>query len=79
MEVISMGEKELKELLIKESEEFKNVYERHQQCEKELEQLKNKDFHTDQDRLIERELKKRKLALKDRMYLIMTNYRRSLQ
>jgi uncharacterized protein YdcH (DUF465 family) len=74
-----MGEKELKELLIKENEEFKEVYERHQKCEKELDQLKKKDFQTDQDRLKERELKKKKLALKDKMYVIMTNYKKSLQ
>ena len=74
-----MGEKELKELLIKENEEFKEVYERHQECEKELAQLKKKDFQTDQDRLKERELKKKKLALKDKMYVIMTNYKKSRQ
>jgi len=74
-----MEEKELKELLIRENEEFKEVYERHQKCEKELDQLKKKDFHSDQDRLKERELKKKKLALKDKMYVIMTKYRKSLQ
>ena len=74
-----MGEKELKELLIKKSEEFKEVYERHQQCEKELDQLKKKDFQTDLDRLKVRELKKKKLALKDKMYVIMTNYKKSRQ
>ena len=74
-----MGEKELKEFLIKENKEFKVVYEQHQKCEKELDQLKKKDFQTDQDRLKERELKKKKLALKDKMYVIMTKYRKSLQ
>jgi len=74
-----MEEKELKELLIKENEEFKEVYERHQKCEKKLDQLKKKDFLTDQDRLKERELKKKKLALKDKMYVIMAKYRKSLQ
>jgi uncharacterized protein YdcH (DUF465 family) len=74
-----MGEKELKELLVKEDEEFKEVYERHQQCEKELDQLEKKDFLTDLDRLKVRELKKKKLSLKDKMYVIMTNYKKSRQ
>jgi len=74
-----MGEEELKELLIKENKEFKEVYERHQKCKKELDQLKRKDFQTDQDRLKERELKKKKLVLKDQMYVLMTKYKKSLQ
>jgi len=74
-----MGEEELKELLIKENEEFKEVYERHQKCKKELDQIKGKDIKTDQDRLKERELKKKKLALKDQMYVIMTKYKKSLR
>jgi len=74
-----MGEEELKELLIKENDEFKKAYQRHQKCEKELENLKKKDFQTEQDRLKQKELKKKKLALKDKMYVIMTNYKKSLQ
>jgi len=74
-----MGEEELKELLIKENDEFKKAYQRHQKCEKELDELKKKDFQTEQDRLKQRELKKKKLALKDKMYVIMTNYKKSLQ
>lgn len=74
-----MEEKELKELLMRESEEFKEAYGRHQKCEKELDQLKKKDFLTDKDRIKERELKKKKLALKDKMYIIMSKYRESLR
>ena len=74
-----MGEKELKELLIKENKEFRDVYKRHQECDKKLDELKKKDFQTDHDRLKERELKKKKLALKDKMYVIMTKYKKSLQ
>ena len=74
-----MGEEELKELLIKENDEFKKAYQRHQKCEKDLDRLKKKDFLADQDRLKERELKKKKLALKDKMYVIMAKYRKSLQ
>lgn len=70
-----MDEKELKEKLIKENKEFKEVYELHQQCEKELEKLRKKTYHTEKDSLNEIQLKKRKLILKDKMYHFMSKFR----
>ena len=74
-----MEEKELKELLLKENEEFKKAYNKHQQHERKLEKFKKKSFLTEEEKLEEKELKKKKLALKDRMYYLMTEYRKSLQ
>ena len=74
-----MEEKELKELLMKENEEFKEICELHQKYEDELGIFKQKGFLTEVERLKERELKKKKLALKDRMYFMMTEYSKSLQ
>ena len=74
-----MEEKELKELLLKENEEFRKAYREHQQHEKKLEKLKKKSFLTEEEKLKEKELKKKKLALKDRMYYLMSEYRKSLQ
>lgn len=73
-----MEENELKEVMIKENEEFRKAYQKHQQCEKRLEEFKKKGFLTEEDKLKEKELKKKKLALKDKMYYLMTEYRRSL-
>jgi hypothetical protein len=73
-----MDEKELKELMLKRNQEFKKLYEEHQSYEKKLENFKNKSFLTEEEELEERELKKRKLALKDRMYLLMAEFRKSL-
>jgi uncharacterized protein YdcH (DUF465 family) len=72
-----MEEKELKELLLREKKEFRDIFKKHQQCEKKLERLKKKTFLTEQERINERELKKRKLAFKDRMYVLMAEYRKS--
>lgn len=72
-----MEEKELKELLLREHKEFREVFRRHQQCEKKLERLKKKSFMTEDERIEEKELKKKKLAFKDRMYFLMTEYRKS--
>ena len=74
-----MDEKELEEKLIKENEEFRKVYELHQQCEKELERLGKKTYLSDEQKLEEKQLKKRKLALKDRMYHLMSKYGESLR
>ena len=74
-----MEEKVIKELLLRDNDEFKQAYEQHQKHEKKLEKLKAKSFLTEEEKLEERELKKMKLALKDRMYFIMTEYRKSLR
>lgn len=73
-----MEERELKELMIKQSEEFRKLYEEHQQCEKKLDLFKEKSFLTDEEKLEEKDLKKKKLALKDKMYLMMTKFKKSL-
>jgi len=72
-----MDEKELKELMVRESPDFRKVYEDHQTCEKALEELQNKAVLNDKDTLLEKELKKKKLALKDRMYSMMSDYRKT--
>ena len=73
-----MREKELKELLLKENEEFKKANQLHQQYEKKLDKLKAKSFLTETEKQEEKEIKKKKLALKDKMYYLMTEYKKSL-
>lgn len=74
-----MEERELKEVLLKKSKEFKKAFDLHQECERKLEKLKKKRSLTEEERLEEKGLKKKKLALKDRMYFLMAEYRKSLQ
>ena len=73
-----MREKELKELLLKENEEFKKANKLHQQYDKKLEKLKAKSFLTEKEKQEVIELKKKKLALKDKMYYLMIEYKKSL-
>lgn len=73
-----MREKELKERLLKENEEFRKANRMHQQYEKKLEKLKAKNFLTEAEKQQEKEMKKKKLALKDKMYYLMTEYKKSL-
>jgi uncharacterized protein YdcH (DUF465 family) len=77
VEEVCMDEKQLKELMLKENSEFRKLYEEHQSYEKKLESLKNKSFLSEAEKLEERQLKKHKLALKDKMYQMMAEFRRS--
>lgn len=72
-----MEEKLLRERMLDENKEFKKLYLQHQKYEKELEKFKDKSFLTEEEKLKEKELKKKKLALKDRMYYLMREYKKS--
>jgi len=72
-----MDEKALKERLLKESEEFRQLAEEHRRLEERLEVLRNKGALTEAEEIEERQLKKKKLALKDRMYLLMRERQKS--
>ena len=73
-----MDEKELKELMISRSEEFKNLHDEHKRQEEMLKSFESRQSLSEAEKLEEKEIKKRKLALKDRMYRLMAEYRRSL-
>jgi uncharacterized protein YdcH (DUF465 family) len=66
-----MDETRLKDRLVRENAEFRKLYEEHQIHERKLEDLNARAFLSEAERVEERELKKRKLALKDGMYRIM--------
>lgn len=73
-----MDEEALKELMIARNEEFKRLHEEHKKHEERLRAFEARDSLSESEKIEEREIKKRKLALKDRMYRIMTEYRKSL-
>jgi hypothetical protein len=70
-----MDEILLKELLLAENDEFRRLFEEHRSHEAKLASFSAKTYLSSAEELEERELKKRKLALKDRMYLIMRDFR----
>jgi hypothetical protein len=72
-----MDEQALKELLLRENAEFRRAHDDHQACERALEEVRGKSHPTAADADEERELKKKKLALKDRMYRLMADYLRT--
>lgn len=68
-------EEALIEKLVRENEEFSKVKQAHFQLAKQLEELEKKLFLTPQDEVEIKIIKKKKLALKDRMEKILNQYR----
>jgi len=73
-----MKEKEIKEILLKKNNDFRKAVELHRECEKKLDDLKKKSCLSAEEEIQERELKKKKLSLKDKMYRMISEYKNSL-
>ena len=70
-----MKEEEIKERLISANPEFRRLVEEHKQYEGKLAEIQNRHHMTDQDRLEEITLKKKKLHLKDQMNSMIQKFR----
>ena len=68
---------DLKALLLQSNEEFHHLVDQHHELEDRLTQLLSKPHPSEPDLLEEAELKKRKLALKDRMEAIARDFQHS--
>jgi len=73
-----MKEEEIKERLMSANPEFRRLVEEHQQYEGKLAEIQNRHHMTDQDRLEEINLKKKKLHLKDQMNSMIQKFRQEL-
>jgi hypothetical protein len=60
----------VREYMAKNHGEFRVLYEQHQKHEKELEDMAKKGFLSQEEELRVATMKKKKLALKDQMYII---------
>ncbi len=67
----------VKQELVENNEEFRALYEEHQGCERRLEELRLKSLLSEEDELEEKKIKRQKLALKDRMEIILRSHRES--
>ncbi|MBN1271795.1 MAG: DUF465 domain-containing protein [Candidatus Aminicenantes bacterium] len=72
-----MEEDKIKERLLKENEEFRKAYEEHQKHEKALRIIGKKPYLTEEDQIKEKNIKKQKLALKDKMYYLIDQYKKT--
>lgn len=71
-----MKDEEVMQQLWEENEEFRQLKEEHTWFHRKVEDLDKKSFLTPTERMQREELKKKKLALKDKMETIMAAYRR---
>ena len=68
---------EVKEILLKENQNFRELAQQHQNFEKRLSELAELNYPSDEEILEETALKRKKLAVKDEMYTIMNEYESS--
>lgn len=65
----------LKDELIQTDDEFRRLYEEHQEYERRLSTINQKTLLSQDDEVEEKKIKLHKLALKDRMEHILRNHR----
>jgi uncharacterized protein YdcH (DUF465 family) len=61
----------LVEELLESNPDFRRLHEEHQDCERRLEELSDKSLLSEEDEIEEKKIKVHKLALKDRMELLV--------
>lgn len=64
---MEISSSQVRDLLMRECEEFQQLSRRHQELDERLVRLTEKLFLTDEEKVEEVTLKKKKLAIKDRM------------
>ena len=73
---MELAEPEVRDILLAESDSFRNLAEQHAEYETRLEELAAKHLPSEQERVEEIEIKKHKLQLKDQMAAMIRAYRR---
>lgn len=73
---MELAEPEIRETLLAEDEAFRALAEQHAEYESRLDEIHAKHLPSEQERLEEVEIKKRKLHVKDQMAAMIRDYRR---
>ena len=73
---MELAEPEIRETLLAENDDFRALAEQHAEYETRLEEINTKHLPSEQERLEETEIKKRKLQVKDQMAAMIRDYRR---
>ena len=76
---VLIGEEELREQMMMNNPEFKRLASEHQSYAKQLEQLSSRHHLSEEEKLHEITLKKKKLYLKDQMYSMIQKYRKEME
>ena len=73
----SLSVDEVKEILIKENEEFARIYRKHRELDEKVTGLEELHHLTPEEEIQEKQLKKDKLRLKDQMTEMIKDYQAS--
>lgn len=65
---------EIKDKLINENPTFRELAQQHQSYEKRLDELSHLAYPSEEEMLEETTIKRKKLAIKDQMYSLMSEY-----
>ncbi len=76
---VLIGEAELRDQLMASNPEFRRLAAEHQAYAEQLEKLTSRLHLSDEEKIQEITLKKRKLMLKDQMYSIVQKYRKEME
>jgi uncharacterized protein YdcH (DUF465 family) len=76
---VLIREEELRERLLRDSVEFRRLAAEHQNYADKLEGLTNKHFLSEEEKVQEKLLKKKKLILKDQMYSMVQKARKKTE
>lgn len=76
---VALGETELREQLMRANEQYRRLAAEHKMYAEQLEKLTSRVYLTEDEKLQETTLKKKKLMLKDQMYSMVQKYRRELE
>jgi uncharacterized protein len=76
---LMIREAELREQLLKDNEEYRRLAAEHQHLGDQLDDLSNKHFLSDEEQVMEKTLKKKKLMLKDQMYTMLQQARKHME
>jgi uncharacterized protein YdcH (DUF465 family) len=74
MESGAQESQETRDLLLRESEEFQQLFQRHRELDERLNALTRKLILTEEEKVEEVTLKKKKLAIKDRMAIMLRSH-----
>ncbi|MFN8009378.1 MAG: DUF465 domain-containing protein [Terriglobia bacterium] len=69
------GTLDIKEHLLQSNEEFRRLAQQHSLFDEELSRLSHKNFLSDEEKVKETTLKKKKLHVKDQMEMMIVQYR----
>lgn len=75
----AVPETELREQLLRDNAEYRRLAEEHHSYDIQLESLSNKHFLSAEEQLEEKTLKKKKLLLKDQMYMMVQKIRKGME